>query len=191
MNPTLSISVLAHPKREEFFPYLAERLNTTLFSVEDGRGLMKNADRAWRMYDPACDWHLVVEDDALVCLDFHARIIPVLRHAMSFNLRAVNLYYGALPGEKQAEEGRIAGFVVRPSLNWGVGICLRTELINEALDFVGSLPGAKMFDASLSQFLISRGAPTYYPIPSLLDHRHGESIIGGDPERKAFAFIDR
>ena len=38
----LSISVMAHPSRAEFFPYLSERLGSPLFSVDQHDNLLEN-----------------------------------------------------------------------------------------------------------------------------------------------------
>jgi hypothetical protein len=49
----------------------------------------------------------------------------------------------------------------------------------------------KQDDTRISYFLQSKKIPIYYPLPSLIDHRHGESLVK-DPGkfRSAYKFID-
>ena len=67
----LSISVMAHPSREKYFGYLKERLGDIPFAIDtESKGVWENCKRAWKLYDPMADFHLVVQDDAIVCDDF-------------------------------------------------------------------------------------------------------------------------
>jgi hypothetical protein len=46
-------------------------------------------------------------------------------------------------------------------------------------------------DVRISNFLMRRKIPVYYPLPSLVDHRTGKSLVGDPGEnRVAYKFID-
>lgn len=192
----LSISVMAHPSREKFFPYLKESLGDVPFSIDhDSEGVWPNAKKAWSMFDPGAAYHVVIQDDALVCEDFvkHAEeAIIKACEVVPDHLPPISFYFGNRGTLKGiARDGMKDGYCFMPRTPWAVAICLPTELIPEMLAFTENL-AVPQDDVRIGQYIRSKGMKVYFPLPSLIDHRTGEESLVGDEgmNRKAFAFIN-
>jgi len=189
----LSISVMAHPSREKFFDYLKERLGDIPFSIDtSGIGVWENCKRAWMMADRSADYHVVIQDDAIVCENFKERAIEEI--IKSGGDKALSFYFGRRGNMiEMSQEGLKNGHIILPGVRWGLAICMRTELIEDMIKFAERLNTPKD-DARISRFLTNRGIKTYYPIPSLIDHRpheEAESLVGDVGKgRVAYKFID-
>ncbi len=193
----LSISVMAHPKRGEFFPYLTENLGDVPFAIDfESKGEWENAKRAWMMYDKDADWHVVIQDDAIICKDFKQQASEVIKQAkitLDRDNYVVNFYYGyRRSSEKQASESLQKGFWVNAYPKWGVAICMQTKYIEQMIKYGDALEeDHTRDDARIGAFIGHMKLPVYFPMPSLIDHRHGESLVGDPGEkRSAYKFID-
>ena len=197
LPPLLSVSVMAHPSRREHFGYLAEKLDIPLekFAVDNGVGLWANCRNAWLLADEKALYHVVVQDDAIVCKDFRERAAEVINDAIrraGTSEIAISFYYGRRGNWAKRQADALArGGVFQQSLNWGVAICLPVHLISEMLAAGDAMHFTPQDDARIGHFLRTRGIRIYYPVPSLIDHRSGPSLVG-DPgsERHAYKFID-
>ena len=189
----LSVSILMHPKRLKYREYLVSRLGPVPIALDDGCGLIENGKRAWRMYDKSAKYHLVLDDDAIVCDDFHVRaekilIDPSLAYSFYFGIR--KKFKDAIDDAYRHGAGRMDSW-----LHFGVAICLPTRIIPEMLayiDTVTDLHPQRHFDTRIARYIKSKGMRVYYPIPSLIDHRHEEESLVKDMggTRKAQYFID-
>lgn len=190
----LSIAVMAHPSREKFFQYLKEKLGDVPFSIDhQSEGVWKNAKKAWAMFDPSAEYHVVIQDDAVVCDDFKSRAEAVIK--VSGGDKAVSFYFGRRGNlTTYSQEGMKRGFIVRSRMTWGVAMCLRTEWIPEMLEYCERFDHPAD-DFRVSRFLAHKGIWTFHPMPSLIDHRTSEETASlvGDPgaNRCAYAFIDK
>ncbi len=183
---SLSVAVMMHPSRERYREYLVERLGDVAIVMDEGGGLWDTCRRAWLARPSDSDFHLVLQDDAILCDGFMDRAAEWLDHDS-----ATSFYFGRRDSYSEAvRAGLEAGSVTLPRLHWGLAVCLPTHLIEPMLAYGGSLDIAQD-DARIDRFLRSRGIPVRYPMPSLVDHRIGDSLVG-DPgcNRKAFHFID-
>lgn len=181
----LSISVMMHPSRREYLPYLTERLGPVPVAMDRGRGVWDTCRRAWEC--ATGDWHLVIQDDALICKGFHQRIAPLLTERTAYSL-----YFGWRAKFEASAPGYLAaGGVTLPSLHWGLAVCLPRELIKPMLEFgEASTLDPKLDDTRISRFLRSVNVPVRYPLPSLVDHRLTTSLVTGSAEecRRAIYF---
>ncbi len=194
----LSISVMAHPSREKYFPYLKERLGDVPFSVDrENKGLWANCRRAWSHYNPEALFHTVIQDDAIVCDDFQARAEKVISDTSSVagnSPFAISFYHGN--NVKFADRARLGlkqGYTVSDSPHWGIALCLPTAVIHDMVQECDTFTEPQD-DERISRFLHNRNMKVYFPMPSLIDHRTNDETpsLVGDPgeNRRAFAFID-
>jgi hypothetical protein len=189
----LSISIMAHPKRKDFIPYLQEKLGKCPVSFDEGFGLWENAKHAWKMYDPKADYHLVIQDDAIICDNFMERASETIRQSEAlFKNRPhlINFYYDALLTPSNAKEIIKQKYIIRSKICWAVAICVPTSLINEMIAFCDSL-NIPQDDEKITAFMRSKKLKCYFPIPSLIDHRTEEnSLIGNIGQRKAWRYVE-
>jgi hypothetical protein len=185
---------MAHPARHDWIPPLLEALgDNTPVSFDDGGGIWENCKAAWRLHDPKATHHVVIQDDAIVCRDFGVRALTHIRRAEQLHARSLQFYFGNRSGlYKIATKALEKGYVVRSQCNWGVAICLPIELIEPMIAF-GDRFDIPQDDTRIKSFLRSRRIRTYYPVPSLVDHRIGDTSLVGDKAkgRCAWYFIDR
>ncbi len=185
---------MGHPSRAAFIEELQQQLAPAPLSVDTGFGIVENCARAWELYDPRATHHVVIQDDALVCRDFRARaeaFIERMQELHGHEDRAISFYYGTRKRLlSAAAEAMKVGYAMRVNVGWGVAICLPTRLVPELVASIraGSAP---QDDERMNGFIRSRGMRIYYPMPSLVDHRRGPSLVGNGDDRQAFAFIDR
>jgi len=193
---TLSVKVMAHPKREQFIPELVERLgidaSDVIWDNDDTR--WHTGRRAWQAIDQDADWGMVVQDDALVCQD----LIPGLEEALDHlpEVGVVSPYIGTRrPAANQVEQAvrdakdADASWVKMPSLNWGVAIVLPTTIINGMIRWCNQ-QRYPQYDRRIGRYAIDvERLNTWCPWPSLVDHRDGDSLVGHGKGRKAHLFV--
>jgi len=195
-NLKLSISIISHPKRKQFLPYLHEKLGDCPVSIDEGWGLWENAKRAWKMYDPKADYHVVIQDDALVCKNFKQRALDVLeRSEKVFQGRPhiCNFYYDQMLAPKATnKDSDGTEYIIRSRVHWAVAICFPVNLIDKMIDFCDKL-NVNGDDEKITLFLKSQGLKVYFPIPSLVDHRADIPSLAGtitNLERKAWRYLE-
>lgn len=191
---------MAHPSREEFFPYLKEKLGDVPFAIDtEGKGEWDTCKRAWMMYDPEAEWHVVIQDDALICKEFVCVAVDVIKRAkevLRTDNYACNFYYGYRRSARQeGEDAFKRGYWINKYPKWGVAICIQTKYIKEMVNFgdtdIGSPRWGTRDDERIGAFISSKKMPIYFPMPSIVDHRHGKSLVGDPGEnRGAYKFID-
>lgn len=186
----LSVAIMAHPSREKFIPLLKEKLGEWPVSYDNGEGIWANRKNATLLYNPTADFHLVIQDDAIIGQDFFANALRELENhpkdAHSFYLGNRRnwqaLYRNA---EKQ-------GGLHMDWLSWGLAICLPTKLIPELIEYCDKMKGyEKNDDTRIAKFLEMKKIKIWFPVPSLIDHRIEKSLVTGETNkfRKAFKFI--
>jgi hypothetical protein len=186
----LSISVMGHYKRAEFFPYLVEKLGDVPFSVDTGQGLIANCRNAWTMYDPTADYHVVIQDDAIVCDNFMARAIEVMKKASGLPISFFHV--SPISYKKYKLQREETGAIIQPGLSGGVALCLPVKYIPDMLKHYDA-DTVPHDDHRIGRFVMSIKQPFYFPIPSLIDHRTGNaSMMWRKPStHKANEYIDR
>jgi hypothetical protein len=179
---------MAHPSRSQYFKYLKDALGDVPFSIDTGFGIWENCKRAWLLHNPNSEYHIVLQDDAIISETFSKMIIPVLIEMKRLG-QAGSLFFGNRSTMRDiALNGLSAGFVSLEKLHWGLAVCLPVELIKPMIEF-GDKMNIKQDDTRISRFLESRKIKVYYPIPSLIDHRVSDSLVGDNGvNRKAFNF---
>ena len=198
LHKILSISVMAHPSRKKYFSYLKERLGNVPFSIDrENIGLWPNCRKAWLLHDPKAPFHVVIQDDAIICNDFQVRAEKVINSAslvMKNNSFAISFYHGN--NEKFTDDARLGlgrGYVVRSRPGWGVAICFPTAVIQDLVQKCDTFDEPQD-DERITRFLLNRKMKVYFPLPSLIDHRttdEAHSLVGDPGEnRRAFTFID-
>jgi hypothetical protein len=174
---TISVAVMAHPRREALVPRLARRLGPYTSVVWDRYGdEWDTGRRAWKIADPSCTHHLVVQDDAIVC----ENLIPGLEQALAHvpAEAAISLYVGTLRPDRRrvttavykAEEAG-AAWIVMPDLKWGVAVLAPTAVVPDMLAHGDQHP-SPFYDLRLQSYF--RNAvrwPVWCTWPALVDHR--------------------
>lgn len=184
----LSASIQAHPDRIDLVRDLLARLNPPVAVGWDDEGPAsgnpdrgwRTARRAWQLADPAADWHLVIQDDALPSVDLLAGLERALDHVPPDAVVSPYLGKGGITPPRfnaMAEEADRVGasFVVSEKLLWGVAICVPTRLIDDLIES-GDRSSGVTDDMRVAGWAQKRHIPIWYTWPSLVDHRQVPSI---------------
>jgi len=195
----LSVAIMAHPKREKWVPELEKQLPGVVTVWDKKNDRWDTGSRSLLAYDKDADWHMVVQDDALLPPDFYEGVKKMLKFVPASS--PVGLYYGRVrPREQEARglteraERENASFIVHNGPWWGVGIVLPTAHIREVVKWGDEQSRIPNYDRRISRYYAHERIPCYYPFPSLIEHRHGEenpSLVPGrfSLNRRAWKFV--
>lgn len=190
---TLSCAIMAHPDRKPYVDELLLQLNSAVPISWDGAGepsaigeqRWKVGREAWQMFASGADWHVVLQDDAIVCDDFLAGFAKALEHVPEQALVA-SAYCGAkrpgqIPFTRIAKTARNDGASWLRSMQvwWGVAIAARTETIEPMLEWCDTKIGSPYDSRIGAYYRWKAGSDAWFTWPSLVDHRDGPSLIAG------------
>lgn len=195
----LSVSIMAHRSRERWFPYLFERLGNVPISIDDQTkqlGVWGNRKSASILHGDS-KYHLVIQDDAVLCEGFLERAEEFIRKIDSEfpgEAHAFQLYHGYRKEDRPLiAEAKRVGYIKRNLLAWGVAIVLPTDLIPEMIRWCEG-HYAWQDDTKIKYFLAHKGIPVYFPMPCLVDHRRMDEnptlVPSKDSDRFSPYFID-
>ncbi len=191
---------MAHPDRSLQVARLRESLqhpSRVAFDMDgqpsrDPERIWSTARRAWEMHDTDADWHVLLQDDAVVA----ANLMEELPHALAHVPRdaVVSLYLGTgrpLAGAwgqvvKEAREVN-ASWITAPRPMWGVGLVMPTHLIAGMVRYCNTQRGIPD-DMRLGRWVQRSKLETWYTWPCLVDHPDGASLVGHGAGRTAHCF---
>lgn len=195
----VSVAIMAHPTRKTLVDRLQAKLDRPATVAWDRRNnRWDTGKRAWQAYDPAADWHLVVQDDAIVCRDLIAGLQRALQYVPDDAVVAP--FSGTrTPPTKPFEHAFVAtvaqaeelgaAWVATPMLNWGVAVAAPTAVIGDMVGWCDRRPQPN-YDVRVADFCwrVLRW-PVWCTQPALVDHADVASLIGNEPRRAACRFI--
>jgi hypothetical protein len=203
---SLSVALMAHPSRKAFVDELIERLDREPEIVWDRRNdRWDTGRRSMLAHDPAADWHLVIQDDAIPCCDLVAGVEQACQVAAD---RPLAFYVGRLrPTNVQHQAGALVDNAARRGASWiqmegpwwGPAIAVPTAHIADMLawgdrrDDPASPDYIANYDKRISRYYASQGIDCWYSVPSLVDHRPASEnpslVPGRHGNRQAHQFI--
>lgn len=162
----VSYSIMAHPSRKRFIPYLLSHIPEAKVFYDLGFGLKQNAINCWNSYDKTANYHLVIQDDAILCKDFKNKIIPYLKQ----NKEVISFFLSKRTKSEELKETEY--FFERGWLTGAVCLAIRTDHVDNVLN---ALKHAKIQndDTIIGSYCKNKGLKVYYSKPSLADHRTG------------------
>lgn len=173
----ISLAIMAHPKRMKQVKALFAELQTYPFTAVGT--VYDNTNNEWNTGKRALqegvdngDWHVVIQDDAILTANFYENIESCIKALPVKTL--FSLYTGTSrplgnrvkAAVDKAEDGT---WLRHHQLFWGVGIVIPTSHIEPMLEFVEDIEGLQ-YDNRIGEFYCRNGLPVYYCIPSLVDH---------------------
>jgi hypothetical protein len=196
----MSVAVMAHHRRAHLVPQLVCALDRYPRIVWDRRNdRWDTGRRAWLAADLRADWHLVLQDDALVCADLIAGLESAVAHIPERAI--VSAFCGSrrpprrqfettLPANLAACRKAGAAWLAMTHLCWGLAVAAPTWSIPAMVAWADGRDIPE-YDTRVGRYYRSIGWRTYCTVPSLVDHAPVPSLIGGDghePNRRALGF---
>jgi hypothetical protein len=176
IHNSVSINIMAHPKRKEFIPYLKQKLGDVPVVWDRDNDVWDTRCRALQAHlKKGCRWSLTIQDDCFITDNFLekvGRFIEQHPESESFN------FYFWNREERIVRDALRDGFYRTSGMKSGLAICIRTSLIPELLNYwEGEERLYRHDDTRISEFLEKNKIPTIYPVPSLVQHRDEKSLI--------------
>lgn len=177
----ISVAVMAVPARKVQAEYLAAILRLYPFSdvtVVYDQIAAGTHESEWQNGKNALlaglgkgDWHVVIQDDAILTPHFYENIEGAIKSVPIKTL--ISLYTGkARPFPQRVTEAvnKVASetWLRYMLLMWGVGIVLPTSHIEPMLEFVADWD--EPYDTRIGIFYQRNRLPVFYTVPSLVDH---------------------
>jgi hypothetical protein len=187
---------MAHPIRSDMVSQLVRELGRDVPVVWDKINDRHDTGiRAVQAYDPGCTHHLVIQDDAVPCLDLLAGVERALEWVPADN--PVSLYLGRVRPFRRAVETAVlnasaASWITMDGIYWGPGIVVPTAAIPDIVKWWDT-DRVTNYDRRLSRWFEKRKLRCWYTWPSLVDHRDGQSLAHRNVKsgRHAHRFADR
>lgn len=187
----ISVAIMAHPSRSESANWLyAKLVGMKRFSSVDIIWDEKNNEwdtgsRAMRYGAGRGDWHLVIQDDAVIS-DYYSLYDNLESIITAVPVKSViSLYTGKVRPladrvKAAVDKAPDGSFLTHYMLMWGVAILLPSDHIEPMLDFVSEpMYNETDYDIRIGMFYQRNRLPIYYSMPSLFDHNDDlGSLIG-------------
>lgn len=168
---------MAHPDRAKNAKALERQLSAMPFTdvytiYDDSNSEWDTGSRAHRWGIGKADYHLVIQDDAVLTPGFYDNLERAIAAAPARSL--ISLYTGRvrpLPTRISAAVGKAEGisWLRFHMLLWGVAIVIPTDHIEHMLDFVADRNDL-LYDIRVGTFYSANMLPILYTMPSLVDH---------------------
>jgi hypothetical protein len=186
MTITLSVAMMAHPRRKAQVKAILKRLDRDCPVVWDEKSSRwDTGKRAMLAYDPDCTHHAVIQDDVLVCRDLFAGMTKALEHVpdevpVCGYVGRVRPFAEMVTLAAAVARSRGASWLRMHTLNWGPLIIVPTEAIPEMVTYSDKLKDIPNYDRRLSRYWeLGRHLPIWYTWPSVVDHADGPSLVPG------------
>lgn len=192
MTRPLSVAVMAHPKRRRLVPGLELEIGGSVETVWDRRNdRWDTGRRAMLAFDPNSEWHVVVQDDAIVCNDFRAGVASALEHVPDGS--PASFYTGRCRPHGPAVASAVNRAVVRGRSwlamrgpLWGPAVAVQTSVIPDMIKRCDELD-IENYDLRMAAYFAERDTDCWYSIPSLVEHRVGAKNPSLVPGRSSSA----
>ena len=182
----VSYAIMAHPSRRRFVRALQRELGDVPVSwaqepfAEPGfREPVWKTCRAAMLLHTDAPFHCVIQDDALPCPDFRAKVEALVETGEYI----YQLFYrnkGSWPEVKRLARPGV-DFTYRGRL-LGPAVVYPTRFIPDIVAACDAMSSRLGSDDRIKVWAADH-VDTYVPLPSLVDHRVGKSLIG-HPERR-------
>lgn len=181
----LSITVMAHPSRAQFFPYLTEKLENPTFCIDQNNNIIENSRASWLKHDPQADFHCVIQDDAIIIDNFRERAKAFIEEQEARRVREGRPLQGYNFFLKQDRHGTPLwpkdGVYTDKVTRGGVAICLPVKCIPAMLaEF--DRQRSRHDDDRISEYVKRAGMRIIFPVPSLIGHRGDIPSVAGNTQ---------
>lgn len=202
----ISITVMAHPKRKAAAEALLDQLKQYPFAAAFITWDEKNEEwdtgsRSIAAGAGLADWHIVIQDDALLTPDFYANLegaIQTVPERVMFSLYVGRVQPMREPVIDAVAKAYHATWLKHYMLFWGVGVAIPSDHIEPLLEFCSDAQFADtLYDIRIGMFYQRNRLPVFYTMPSLVNHdddlgsllEHGVGIERREAHRLAEGLV--
>jgi len=194
----VSFAIMAHPRRKHWVPDLKREIPDATVVWDEFENRWDTGRRSLLAFNADADWHVVVQDDALVPSGFVDIVEAAIQNVPGPG--PIGLYFGRSRPRKfetaflfsQAKKHG-ASWIRYPGPYWGVGIAVPTADIPAIVAYGDKRTDVLNYDLKIARYYQSQGKMCHYTLPSLVDHRTegNPSLVPGRTggNRRAYLYI--
>lgn len=183
----VSLAIMGHPSRMELVMDLKRVLPNAEIAMDERNDRWDTGRRAMLAYDPECAWHIVVQDDAILCRDFIAGAERALTAAGD---HPVAFYTGRVRPNEHLVNRMVSyaqlldrSWLAMKGPWWGVSVGIPTDRIEAMVEWCDQRTEIANYDTRMARYFEHVGIDCYYTMPSLVDHRPHDQIPSLVPGR--------
>ena len=184
----VSIAIMAHPDRAYQVEKLHAQLNRMDFYTvstvfDNGGGEWNTGERSLRSRTDS-DWHVVIQDDAIISSNFYEQVVEAITKApyrtlISFYTGTVRPFPSKIKAAVEQAEQEHASWLHSNRLMWGVGFAIPAEHIEPMLTSIGRRH--EVYDQRITVYWARQPYGVLYTYPSICSHDYTiGSLIGND-----------
>lgn len=186
----ISVSIMTHFDRRPRAKALKAQLDAMWFEdvkiiYDVGLGEWDTGKRSMEHGIGKADWHVVLQDDAIISSTFFENLYVALSNIPQRSL--VSLYLGRVkPSATQVNSAfnkamaSESSWISMRTLCWGVGVVIPTEDIEPMLENSKTNPRI-LYDRRIGLYYVNKQRKVYYTTISLVDHDYMlPSLTGHD-----------
>lgn len=174
----VSIAIMAHPRRKRYVAELLAMLPGAVVVWDEKNIRWDTGRRSMLAFDPDADWHLVVQDDALLCRGFirqvHAALAEVEGGPVAFYCGKTGKFGSVLSKDVMRNASRSGQhFFKAPGPWWGPAVAIKPQDIPAMIEWCDPRDDVPNYDRRMSRYFESIGRLCWYSVPCLVEHRTG------------------
>lgn len=164
---------MAHPARKQLVGSLLNQLSPLDVKVawDEKNNIWDTCRRAWLLYDKESDWHLVLQDDVILCKDFIQKVTGLINNNCRNN-NIFSLYLGNRNKFKR-DVGRLrpkGGLVIKKNIHHEIALIFPTNRINDMINYCDSLNPDN--DKVINRYVTNNNLDVIIPLPNLINHKN-------------------
>ena len=179
--PTISYTIMAHPKREKWAEELGVQLDAEVV-YDRKNNIWDTCRRSWLANDFSKEYSAVIQDDAILCADFKQKARQMIAgadgdHVYSFYSADYKPLVNQLQeAEKQGKDHTTTQFIYNE-----IALCMKSEHVEEMVHFCDEFE--PMLDHQINNWALQMPLRIYHPVESLVEHRDEESLYRQNTDR--------
>jgi hypothetical protein len=164
---------MAHPARKQLVGSLLDQFKPMPIGVawDQKNNIWDTCSRAWLLFDKKADWHLVIQDDVILCKDFITKVNELIKNHSGHN-NIFSLYLGNR-NKFRKDVNRLrpnGGIVVKKNIHHEIALIFPTKKIIEMLNYCDSLNPTD--DKVINRYVTHKNLDVIIPLPNLINHRN-------------------
>ena len=168
----ISYTIMMHPSRKEFLPYLKETLGDVPVAMDTDNNIWTTCREAWLSHDFDSDWCVVVQDDVVFTSDFRSKVENLLKGDYVYSLYLGNRRRFS----KQVEECKRENlpYFEAPHIYHEICLAFPTQRVKEMIAYCDSFnPDV---DKIINKYVNDHKVTVRIAMPSLVNHRVVSSL---------------
>ena len=174
----ISYAIMAHPKRRHFVGLLKRELPDATVVWDKINDRWDTGRRSMLAYEPEAEWHVVVQDDAILCRGFTGQVERALEELdqgpAAFYMGQTGRFNGTSVRAMMDKARRKAQrWIVASGPRWGPAVAVQTTDIPAMIEHGDNVEKINNYDLRMESYFQSIGRQCHYSAPCLVQHRVG------------------